>query len=95
MPQTTCSECGQKVDNKAKACPHCNAILPTKISASTWLIIAIIALVIGGPFIFVGSDSGRSPEEKAALLEQVEAENRRVGLEQVEAETNGVRVKIQ
>ncbi|MFT4862221.1 MAG: hypothetical protein ACI95C_001439 [Pseudohongiellaceae bacterium] len=81
MPQTQCSECEQKIDSNAKTCPHCNAILPTKISASTWLILAIIALVIGGPFFFVDSDSGRTLEEKATLLEQVEAENRRVGLE--------------
>jgi uncharacterized membrane protein YvbJ len=82
MPTVQCKECGEQFSAEAQACTHCGAELASKKSVYTWLIPLLIILVVGAPFFFVGSESSRTPEEKAALQEQVEAEYRRKGLEQ-------------
>jgi hypothetical protein len=81
MTTAQCEECGEKISKEAQTCTHCNAPLPSKTSVYAWLIPIIIITVVGAPFVFVNSESSRTPEEKAALQEQIEAEYRRKGLE--------------
>lgn len=85
MPTVQCKECGGQISKEAKACALCGAPLSSKTSVYAWLIPIIIIIVVGAPFVFVDSESSRTPEEKAALLEQIEAEYRRKGLKQAGA----------
>jgi hypothetical protein len=83
MPQVPCKECGENIASDDKTCPRCGADL-SKTPTYIWLIAAIVVAVIAAPFVFLSFEPEQTDEEKAVLLEQIEAENRRVRLLQEE-----------
>jgi zinc-ribbon domain len=60
MSLIKCSECGEKISKKAKACPSCGSPAKKKTSMVTWLVAVIFAA-----FVFVAFDSDYAPPAKA------------------------------
>ncbi len=83
MPQVPCTECGQNIESSESTCPHCGKKV-SKTSPYTWLIVAIVVGVIAAPFVFLSFEPTMTDEEKAVILEQIEAEKRRVQQQQTE-----------
>jgi hypothetical protein len=47
MAMIKCTECGQPVSTRARACPHCGAPPPTAASARLVLLGSAVAAVVG------------------------------------------------
>lgn len=84
MQEIQCKECGQAIAGTEQPCGNCGAEPPTKTRMTTWIIIGIIVVVISAPFVLVSTEPTRTPEEKAKLLELVEAEKKRAGFDERE-----------
>ena len=74
MALVNCKECGEKVSSKAKACPNCGAKPPPQTSLVTWLVLIIIVIVVVPAFFSDTPNVTRSPQERAALAAQRDAE---------------------
>ncbi|MFK7865256.1 MAG: hypothetical protein AB8B95_13640 [Pseudohongiellaceae bacterium] len=82
MTDNQCNNCGNSLKKNHKACPQCGSKQSKKLSLTAWIIISIVSLVIAGPFLVLFFVPAEPPEDKTALLEQLELENRRSGFTQ-------------
>lgn len=79
MSKVSCKKCGNKISNEEKNCSDCGAALTEKSSRNFWLFLIVFLTFVVGPFFVVDFNPAKSPEERAILQEQIEAENRRSG----------------
>lgn len=82
MSESKCANCGCNVNPEIGTCQECDGQPTKKLSLTTWVIISLTSLVLAGPFIVLFFVPAEPPEDKSALLEQLEIENRRSGFSQ-------------